>query len=139
MLFQIGYPLKNSIIFEAAAEQGSLQVLKWLKANGCNIDDPSIFQAAAFHGSLENLKWLKANGCNIDDPYIFRVATEQGSLENLKWLKANGCPIDHTQVLKTAFDRNIPMENRIWLLENSCRSETDAQLIYERARLARNY
>jgi len=45
-----------------AATGGQLEVLQWLRTNGCpwNADTCSV---AATGGHLEVLQWLRANGC----------------------------------------------------------------------------
>ena len=45
-----------------AAEGGHLEVLKWLRAEGCPWDEDACTEAA-WYGRLEVLKWLRDNGC----------------------------------------------------------------------------
>ena len=45
-----------------AAGRGDLEVLKWLRAEGCPWDEAAC-RFAAFGGHLEVLKWLQAEGC----------------------------------------------------------------------------
>ncbi len=45
------------------------------------------------NGHLEVLKWLRANGCPWNEEVCGLAATE-GHLEILKWARENGCPIE---------------------------------------------
>jgi len=46
---------------------------------------------AAQDGQLEVLKWLKENGCALNA--LCLVCAQRGDLEMLKWLHEHGCPI----------------------------------------------
>ena len=45
-----------------AAENGHLEVLKWLRENGCPWNEWTCKNAAG-NGHLEILKWARENGC----------------------------------------------------------------------------
>ena len=75
-----------------AARGGHLEVLKWLKANGCRLSIGTC-DSAAIGGHLEVLKWASANGPEWNSQ-ICSYAADGGSLEVLKWLKANGASWD---------------------------------------------
>ena len=101
----------------AAARWGRLDVLKWLRANGCPWNVFSCVKAAE-GGQLEVLKWLKENGCEWNT-YTCEKAAKEGHLEVLKWLRANGCPWSirtsraaarkgHEDVLKWAIENGCP-------------------------------
>ena len=49
--------------------------------------------AAADHGHLDVLKWLRENGCPWDEETC-AYAARGGHLEVLKWARENGCPWD---------------------------------------------
>ena len=69
---------------------GHLEVMKWLKEDGCPVVNyHAIF--AAQDGQLEVLKWLKENGCALNA--LCLVCAQRGDLEMLKWLHEHGCPI----------------------------------------------
>ncbi len=46
----------------AAAGSGNLELLQWLRANGCAWGDTTCATAAQ-HGHLHILKWARVNGC----------------------------------------------------------------------------
>jgi hypothetical protein len=48
----------------AAAQHGHLEVLQWVRANGCDWDI-GMCAAAAEGGHLEVLQWACANGCDM--------------------------------------------------------------------------
>jgi hypothetical protein len=80
----------SEYLLQLAAETGQLEVVKWLRANGCPWDEMTCSWAAQ-GGRLEVLQWLRANGC----PWNERTCAEAalgGNLEVLQWLRANGCP-----------------------------------------------
>jgi hypothetical protein len=47
------------------------------------------------------LKWLRANGCPVDE-YTCANAAQKGHLEVLKWARANGCPWDELTLCDAA-------------------------------------
>ena len=73
-----------------AACRGDLNMLKWLRANGC-LWDRFTCTSAASNGHFEILKWARANGCPWDS-WTCAEAAENGHFEILKWARANGCP-----------------------------------------------
>ena len=50
--------------FNAASQGGHLEVLKWLRSIGSQMNEVAC-SFAAFGGHLEVLKWLRVNGCRI--------------------------------------------------------------------------
>ncbi len=81
--------LNKSNLCANAAEGGSLEILKWARANGCYWDKWTCANAA-WIGSLEILVWARANGCPWDS--LTWYAAKNGHLETLKWAIENGCP-----------------------------------------------
>ena len=43
-------------------------------------------------GHLELLQWLRAEGCPWDECKTCQAAVEQGQVETLRWARENGCP-----------------------------------------------
>ena len=80
-----------------AAAGGHLDVLKWLRNEGCPWDEWTC-SAAANVGHLEVLKWLRKENdppCPWDE-WTCSNAAEYGHLEVLKWLRNEGCPWDES-------------------------------------------
>ena len=73
----------------SATRSGHLEVIKWLRANGCDWDSLTCTNAAV-RGHLEVLKWARANGCDWNSSTC-AVAAGGGHLEVLMWARANGC------------------------------------------------
>ena len=112
-----GATVKQSYFIDAAGI-GNIKTLKWLVDNTwCPFDYYSIFEAAAINGDLENMKWLKEKGFKWN-ARTFTGAALNGNLDNMKWLKENDCPFDqYGKTFENAAVNGI-IENMIWLLEN---------------------
>ena len=59
------------VLYYAPAEQGYLEIVKWLKEQGADInaktaDGYTPMHSAASEGNLEVVKWLKEQGANIN-------------------------------------------------------------------------
>jgi|SRR5579872_721457 len=72
-----------------AAQNGHLEVLKWTRSNDCEWNSWTCIWAA-LNGHLEVLKWATSNGCDLDSRVCFWAA-ENGHLEVLKWARSKGC------------------------------------------------
>ena len=80
-----------------AASNGQLTTLRWARSVGCPWVREKMYFASAGGGHLSVLKYLRSQGCVLDDawgPIIALVAAEGGHLESLQWLISVGCPID---------------------------------------------
>ena len=49
-----------------AASYGNLEVLQWVRAEGCPWDAETCQVAARKDGHLETLRWARENGCEWD-------------------------------------------------------------------------
>ena len=99
-----------------AAKNGHLEVLKWLRENGCPWDDWTCLYAAEY-GHLEVLKWVRENGCPWDEDTC-ALAAWNGHLEVLKWARENGCPWNWLTCASAA--QNDHLEVLKWARENRC-------------------
>ena len=81
----------------AAAAGGHLNVLKWLRQEGCPWDE-STFYYAAIEGHLDILKYAHENGCPWNEKTC-SFAAWGGHLEVLKYARAHGCPWDKAYCL----------------------------------------
>ena len=95
-----------------AARGGHLEVLKWLRENGCPWDAQTC-AAAAEGGHLDVLKWLRNQGCPWDERACAEAAGK-GNLGMLKWLREKGCPWDF--MCRRTSDPRI----QTYLDENDC-------------------
>ena len=84
-----GFKLDREL-FVLACECGNLEIMKWLKSEGCPWD-ASACSGAAKGGHLETLKWLRSEGCPWDERTCERAAS-RGHLDVLRWAIDNGCP-----------------------------------------------
>ncbi len=77
------------LVTASAAHSGNLELLQWLRANGCAWDADTCSNAAR-NGHLHVLKWARANGCEWSS-YACACAAGAGRLDMLQWLHAEGC------------------------------------------------
>ena len=106
---------KNYICVYAAAE-GHLEVLKWVRQNGCPWNKRTCAYAA-LGGNLEVLKWARQNGCPWDN-LTCENAARGGHLEVLKWARQNGCPWDEFTSFYAEKEGNLEVLK--WARENGC-------------------
>ena len=133
-----------------AASAGQLEVLKWLRENGCPWGEtsswavghgrPKVLQWAIANGCpwdaktckmantavkgrhLEVLKVLHANGCQWDEGTCAGAAMF-GHLEELQWLRANGCPWNEETCMCAAERGHLDVLQ--WARENGCPWDVD--------------
>jgi hypothetical protein len=81
----------------------SLDLLKWVRANGCEHGARGLEWAYAFQsGRLDVLQWLRADGCSWGR-LGFLTGAFCGQLAAVIWARAEGCPWHRaTQRLRVA-------------------------------------
>ena len=115
-------PIRQKILFgvqtcASAALGGCLELLMWLRDNGCPWN-ASTCSNAALGGHLEVLKYAHEKGCKWN-ALTCSEAAEGGHLEVLKYAHENGCPWNewtcyaaarrgHFEVLKYAHEKGCP-------------------------------
>jgi len=68
---------------------------------------------AAGTGNVEMLRFLKENGCDWDVQTYYH-AIQNGHLEVVKWLKANGCPWEEQCFLSaSSYCKTMPVPEAI--------------------------
>ena len=82
---------------------GHLEVLKWLKREGCWTEHAASY--AAHYGRIEILEWLRSEGEAFDESTCAGAA-EEGELETLEWLRGLDppCPWDKDECRELADD-----------------------------------
>jgi hypothetical protein len=78
-------------VSNAAAENGHLHVLKWLRKTYRDHFYTVTCAVAAGNGHLHILKWLRKHGCPWDAE-VHEGAAKNGHLHVIQWALANGCP-----------------------------------------------
>jgi hypothetical protein len=101
---------------EAAAENGDLELLKWLHAHDCAWDAETC-NWAAFNGLLDILMWVREQGCPWDEAAC-SWAAEGGHLHILQWAHKNGCPWNELTCLKAAWKGHLHILQ--WARERGC-------------------
>jgi hypothetical protein len=71
-----------------AVKHKYFDILEWLRANGCPLDE-DVFRYPAEQGDLETLKLLRRKGCPWSS-YAINYAAGQPNIEVLEWIKENG-------------------------------------------------
>lgn len=111
-------------ICASAASKGNIEVLEWLRKNGCPWDS-SACASAALNGHFNTLKWLKNNGCPWNRNTCINAA-KYGDLEILKWCRSYKppCPWDvetpnaaakngHREILKWCRTQGCPWNKHV--------------------------
>ena len=74
-----------------AASMGNLEMVKWMRENGCEWDCWTTGYAAG-GGHIELLEWLREQNCPWHPNTCAFAAEIYPQLETLKWLRAQNCP-----------------------------------------------
>ena len=77
---------------------------------------PRFCEETATHGDIEMLKWLRAEGCPWDAWVCARAACG-GHLEVLNWLQAEGCPREENACTEAAASEATKVMIYKWQLE----------------------
>ncbi len=78
-------------------ESNQFAAARWLfKRLGRGALNEHVFAAAAECGSLEMMRWLHELGCAWNS-YVFCYAAGNGGEERLEWLAENGCPMSRVR------------------------------------------
>jgi Ankyrin repeats (3 copies) len=99
-LHERGCPWHAARICGDAAASGSIEMLRYLKQQGCEYNT-NILYAAAVHGRLAVCQFLVAEQC----PYDARacsLAAAAGHLETVRFLHESGCPWKHDTICAEA-------------------------------------
>ena len=81
-----------SYYLNCATRSGSLELVRWLRGEGCPWNR-SVPADAAHRGHLKILQWARADGCRWNTNTCASAA-RGGKLATLQWLRATGCPWD---------------------------------------------
>ena len=87
-----------------AAQNGHLEVLQWLRANGCPWDTDTCYHAVD-QGHVEVLRWVRANGFEWDAETRDRAAAELGYTDDLgNLVDDDGNPIASDDEFSDGYD-----------------------------------
>ena len=121
-----------------AAKNGHLDVLQWLRTNCCPWNEETCANAAG-NGHIEILKWAYSNGCPWNTSTCSNLAYN-GDLETLKWAHSNGCPWDFETSESAANGGHTGV--LLWLIANGCPCVSNgynySQYLYERCLLVKD-
>ena len=118
-----------------AAEEGRLDVLKWLFEKGCPMDHTRCASRAAYTAHVHILQWMKDNGMTGEfhpvkwREYHMRFAAGRGHhLEVVKWLHADGCPWDENACSLAGVGKHWDILQ--YLVDNKCPGWEEAAITY---------
>lgn len=113
------FPIQGDADWTAtAAALGHLDVLKWLRAHGCEWDSSKACSYAAEHAHIHILEWAHSNGCDVDDPVVCEYAAGAGHLHVLQWLRAHDFPWN-AGTCRWA-EANGHLDVLVWARANGC-------------------
>ena len=75
----------------SAAEHGHRVLVQWLIQEQGFAMDTIVMAGAARSGNLELVRWLRGEGCDWD-AWTCYWAVDKGHVEVLRWARENGCP-----------------------------------------------
>ena len=106
-----------------AAENGNLNILKYLNKKCTTKFDSDVFYYATRGGSMRCLKYLfDLSVHDLSLPFwnliAYYGAIENGDLRMVKWLKKNYCPWDSRVLYKAMEHDKVDIFN--WIVENGC-------------------
>ena len=104
----------GSLMCMAAAGEGKLDILKWLRQHKCHWNEYSLEEAAAC-GHLDVMQWAIENGCPMNASVSHGPAEsyEDNSLETLKFLHKHSCPFDEGTCVRAVCSGQF--EKLVWL------------------------
>lgn len=112
-----GYPV---VAIRYAAEEGHLEVLKWLHGNLREKCSGKAMKYAAGLGQLEIVKWLYVNCKNISVKSAVNRATEENQVEVVKWFYENCHQRPSVDALQfAAFNQKLDIVEWLYLHDNS--------------------
>lgn len=111
-----GCPPGNNLVFWAI-RGGHLELVKWLILNDTHLLDEWDLICAIDNDRPEIMEWLVENGCPLV-PWAIASAAQQGSLDVIKYLRQKGCPWDSEAIIE-AEESDRP-EIAQWLRDNGC-------------------
>lgn len=99
--------------FYKSVDSATVEMLQWMKRNGCFDHDPSItLVALARRNRCDVLEWLRNDPTwSYYKPFlkekVLWTAAHYGNLEAVKWLRAQGCPWSCYEVKAAAMPENL--------------------------------
>ena len=104
-----------------AAEGGHVLVLRWLRLQGCPMNEWTCAYAAK-GGHLETLKWLRDRGCPWNDR-VCEGSASKNHLDVLKWARSQRPPCPWDARTTAAAAESGHMELLRWAVENGAESD----------------
>ena len=106
-------PLDKRYVMNDAISNGYIDLVKWLRENGCHWNQ-NTFNAAVNKGNLTILNYLRENHCPWGS-FAYVKAVINKRFDIVKWLYSNGCPMDYRACMWAGLMHQIEMSR--WLHE----------------------
>lgn len=115
--------LRDGLLSVFAAGKSDIAGLEWLRANGMLESTSDVCMAAAHFGYLDVLKWLKLNGCSWDYRTYSEVLSNPKNSKNtkfeiIKWAYLMGCDKNNTWILCSAIHYEDNLEILKWFRQH---------------------
>ncbi|KXZ46057.1 hypothetical protein GPECTOR_47g332 [Gonium pectorale] len=121
----------DSILFAAATESGSVELLAWLRDRGCDYRDPIVLRGAACVCCEAALEFLVELGCPQEmAKECYLLALENNDLATLRCLRRLGLPPRAFATRPEFSAARFPLPILRWLL-----NEADCHVDYDDARV----
>jgi hypothetical protein len=93
----------RSGIYACTAAEGHVEVLRWLKQQGAELDERAML-AAAVGGQQETCAYLLSEGCSWHVNAVFAAALRE-HWDTVRWLHEHGCPWTFEEICCTAAEQ----------------------------------
>jgi len=121
----------NEMMCAHVAESGQLNLLKWLKYQGCPWNETTCSYAAyGYH--LDVLQWAREQGCPWNE-FTCGHAARKGYLNILQWAMGNGCPISEWTCAEAAIGGQLDILKYLRSLTPPCPWDQGMCLHYSKA------
>lgn len=107
----------DEAVCTTAAARGDLPLLQWIHEHGCPWTQDEVFEAAAGGGHINILEWGLESGVVFDE-MTCGAAAKGGSLETLQFLRAHECPWDDSVILLSILKGHCDVF--LWAREHGC-------------------
>jgi hypothetical protein len=107
VLHESDCPWKPETMCASAAESGNLELLQYVREQGCDLSQ-GVMEIAAERGDLPMCQYLRAQQCPWNRSACDNAAAA-GHVDTLRWLHEQGCPCDVEYVrMRAAQSSSVP-------------------------------
>ncbi|KXZ48840.1 hypothetical protein GPECTOR_25g425 [Gonium pectorale] len=116
---QLGTSDQDPLLSEPAEDVCDLEVLRWLRQRGCQLNGTEVARSAVRRGQLAVLAWAAEElGASVQSADLMDAAAASGSVEVMAWLRERGCPWGLDTFAEAADSGCVAAME--WLAERGC-------------------